>query len=207
MSVTLNALKREDHTKSATKQLRESGQVPAVVYGKDNGAKSISVDSMELLKTVRDEGKNAVISLQIQGESSLNVMLHDYQTDKIKDHVLHADFYVVNMSQELETTVPVRVVGEPENGVVQQPLYEVTVRATPNNFPNEITVDISNKSIGDIVTVAEIGESTTYEVTDDPETIVASVLAPTTNADMEGQEETDAEPEFTGEAQTDRNED
>lgn len=206
MSVTLNAMKREDHTKSTTKQLRENGQVPAVVYGKENGSKSISVDSITLLKTVRDEGKNAVISLQIQGESPLDVMLHDYQTDKITDDLLHADFYVVNMSQELETTVPVRLVGEPENGVVQQPLYEVNVRATPNHIPNEITVDISNKSIGDIVTVAEIGESSTYQVTDDPETVVASVLAPTTNADMEGQEETGEEPEFTGEAQSEANE-
>jgi len=111
------------------------------------------------------------------------------------------------MSQEMEAQVPVRLEGEPENGVVQQPLYEVTVKATPNNFPNEITVDISKKSIGDIITVAEIGESTTYTVVDDAETVVASVLAPNTNADMEGQQETDQEPEFTGEAQTEANED
>jgi large subunit ribosomal protein L25 len=207
MSVTLNAMKREDHTRSATKKLRQSGQVPAVVYGKENESKSISVDSLELLKTVRDEGRNAVISLQIQGDSAVNVMLHDYQSDHIKDSVLHADFYIVNMSQEMETQVPVRLEGEPENGVVQQPLYEVTVKATPNNFPNEITVDISKKSIGDIITVAEIGESTTYTVVDDAETVVASVLAPNTNADMEGQQETDQEPEFTGEAQTEANED
>ncbi|WP_042147505.1 50S ribosomal protein L25/general stress protein Ctc [Paucisalibacillus sp. EB02] len=207
MSVTLNAMKREDHTRSATKKLREHGQVPAVVYGKEKESKSISVDSMELLKTVRDEGRNAVISLQIQGDSAVNVMLHDYQSDHIKDNVLHADFYIVNMSQEMETQVPVRLEGEPENGVVQQPLYEVTVKATPNNFPNEITVDISNKSIGDIITVAEIGESTSYKVVDDDETVVASVLAPNTNADMEGQQETGQEPEFTGEAQTDANED
>lgn len=200
-------MKREDHTRSATKKLRQSGQVPAVVYGKENESKSISVDSLELLKTVRDEGRNAVISLQIQGDSAVNVMLHDYQSDHIKDSVLHADFYIVNMSQEMEAQVPVRLEGEPENGVVQQPLYEVTVKATPNNFPNEITVDISKKSIGDIITVAEIGESTTYTVVDDAETVVASVLAPNTNADMEGQQETDQEPEFTGEAQTEANED
>ncbi|WP_047986261.1 50S ribosomal protein L25/general stress protein Ctc [Ornithinibacillus californiensis] len=207
MPVTLTAMKREDHAKSATKLLRNSGKIPAVVYGSEKESKSISVDSIELLKTVRDEGKNAIISLQVQGESPVNVMLHDYQTDNIKDHILHADFYMVNMTQEMETTVPVRLVGEPENGVVQQPLYEVNVRATPNNFPNEITVDISNKSIGDIITVAEIGSTGSYEVVDDPETVVASVLAPNTNADMEGQQETGEEPEFTGEAQTDRNED
>jgi large subunit ribosomal protein L25 len=207
MSVTLSAMKREDHARSATKELRENGQVPAVVYGKEKESKSISVDSLELLKTVRDEGINAVISLQIEGDSAVNVMLHDYQSDYVKNNVLHADFYIVNMSQEMDAQVPVRLEGEPENGVVQQPLYEVTVRATPNNIPNEITFDISNKSIGDIITVAELGEKTSYEVVEDAETVVASVLAPNTNADMEGQEETGSEPEFTGEAQSEANED
>ncbi|GGA70905.1 50S ribosomal protein L25/general stress protein Ctc [Ornithinibacillus halotolerans] len=207
MSVILSARKREDHARSATKELRQNGQVPAVVYGKEKDSKSISVDSIELLKTVRDEGRNVIISLQIEGDSPVNVMLHDYQTDAIKDSLLHADFYMVNMSQEMETSVSVRLVGEPENGVIQQPLYEVTVRATPDNIPNEITVDISNKSIGDIVTVAEIGESSTYEVVEEPETVVASVLAPNTNADMEGQDETGQEPGFTGEAQSEANAD
>lgn len=207
MAVTLQALKREDHAKSTTKQLRNSGQVPAVVYGREKESKSISVDSMELLKTVRDEGRNAIISLEVQGESPVNVMLHEYQKDDVKDNVIHADFYIVNMSQEMDTAVPVRLVGEPVNGVVQQPLYEVTVRATPTNIPNEISVDISEKSIGDIITVAEIGNSNSYQVVDDPESVVASVLAPNTNADMAGQEETSEEPEFTGEAQTDANAD
>lgn len=207
MAVTLQALNRENHAKSTTKQLRQDGQVPAVVYGREKESKSISVDYMELLKTVRDEGKNAIISLQVQGETPVNVMLHDYQKDDVRDHVIHADFFIVNMSEEMETTVPVRLIGDPENGVVQQPLFEVTVRATPTNIPNEITVDISKKSIGDIITVAEIGESTSYHVVEDPETVVASVLAPNTNADMAGQEETSEEPEFTGEAQTEANAD
>ncbi|WP_010094872.1 50S ribosomal protein L25/general stress protein Ctc [Ornithinibacillus scapharcae] len=207
MAVTLQALKREDHAKSTTKQLRQGGQVPAVVYGRDKESKSISVDSMELLKTVRDEGRNAIISLQVQDESPVNVMLHDYQKDDVKDHVIHADFYIINMSEEMDTAVPVRLVGDPVNGVVQQPLFEVTVRATPANIPNDISVDISKKSIGDIITVAEIGNANSYQIVDDPETVVASVLAPNTNADMAGQEETSEEPKFTGEAQSEANAD
>jgi large subunit ribosomal protein L25 len=200
-------MKREDHAKSTTKQLRNSGQVPAIVYGKEKASKSISVDSMELLKTVRDEGKNAIISLTVQGDSPVDVMLHEYQTDNIKEQILHADFYIVNMTEEMDTTVPVRLVGEPENGVVQQPLYEVQVRAMPSNIPTEITVDISTHSIGDIISVADLPKATAYQVTEDEDTVIASVLAPNTNADMEGTEETGEEPEFTGEAQSEANAD
>ncbi|MGF7015764.1 50S ribosomal protein L25/general stress protein Ctc [Ornithinibacillus bavariensis] len=207
MSVTLKAMKREDHAKSATKKLRKSGQVPSVVYGKEKESKSIAVDGMELMKTVRDEGKNAIISLNIEGEAPVNVMLHEYQTDKLKGQVIHADFFVLNMEQEMDTAVPVRLIGEPENGVVQQPLFEVQVRAKPTDIPSEITIDISTHSIGDIVSVAEIPKSAAYQVLEDEDTVIASILAPNTNADMEGTEETSAEPEFTGEAQTDANAD
>lgn len=207
MSVTLNAMKREDHAKSTTRKLRSSGQVPSIMYGNGKSSKSIAVDSVDLIKTVRDEGRNAVISLQVEADSPVDVMLHDYQVDPIKGHILHADFYVVNMTEEMDTSVPVHLTGEPENGVVQQPLYEVQVRAKPANIPSEITVDISNQSIGDIIFVRDLPKATNYEVLDDEDTVVASVLAPNTNADMEGQEETGEEPEFTGEAQTDANAD
>ncbi|WP_047980719.1 50S ribosomal protein L25/general stress protein Ctc [Ornithinibacillus contaminans] len=207
MSVALNAKKREDHAKSTTKQLRKNGQVPAVVYGKEKESKSIAVNSMELLKTVRDEGKNAIISLQIEGESPVNVMLHEYQTDNIKDLLVHADFYMVNMTEEMDASVPVRIVGEPENGVVQQPLYEVQVRAVPTDIPTEISIDISSHSIGDIIAVKDLPSAKTYQVTDDPDTVIASVLAPNTNADVECTEETTEQPELTGEAQTEENAD
>jgi large subunit ribosomal protein L25 len=207
MSVTLKAMKREDHAKSVTKKLRKSGQVPGVVYGREKESKSIVVDSMELLKTVRDEGKNAIISLNIEGESPVNVMLHEFQTDKIKGQVVHADFFIVNMEQEMDTAVPVRLIGEPENGVVQQPLFEIQVRAKPTDIPIEITVDISTHSIGDVISIKDLPKSASYHVIEDEDTVIASVLALNTNADMEGTEETSAEPEFTGEAQTDANAD
>ncbi|MFP3489515.1 50S ribosomal protein L25/general stress protein Ctc, partial [Staphylococcus sp. SIMBA_130] len=83
MAVKLKAAKRESLKKSANKEIRLSGQVPAVVYGKNKESKNVAVDSIELLKTVRDEGRNAIISLDIENASSVDVMLHEYQMDPI----------------------------------------------------------------------------------------------------------------------------
>ncbi|SET78834.1 LSU ribosomal protein L25P [Oceanobacillus limi] len=211
MSVTLKATKRADHARSTTRKLRESGQVPAVVYGKDKESKSVAVDSIELVKTVRDEGRNAVISLDIANDTPVDVMLHDYQMDSIKDELIHADFYVVNMAEEMDVAVAVRLEGEPQGvkdgGVLQQALYEVQVRAKPNQIPEEITVDVSSLDTGDILTVKDLPKAANYEILDDEESTVVTILTPTTDEDVEGIENEDAEPELVGEAQTERNED
>ncbi|MEN1966461.1 50S ribosomal protein L25/general stress protein Ctc [Lentibacillus sp. N15] len=203
MAVTLNASKREDHRKSATKAIREKGHIPAVVYGKDREAKSISVDTLALYKTVRDEGRNSIISLDVENDKPVDVMLHDYQMDPIKDEMLHADFYIVNMSQEMDVEVPLKLEGEAvgvkEGGVLQQPFYELQVRAKPADIPEEISVDVSNLAVGDSIAIADLPASNTYQFLADAETTIATVIPPDTVDDVEEAPEENDEPELVDE--------
>lgn len=204
MAVTLNAKSRENLKKSATRLIRKEGFVPGVVYGKEEATQPISVNELELVKTVRDEGRNAIISLNVEGSSSFDVMLHDYQMDPIKNELKHVDFYVVNMSEEMEATVPVQVVGEAkgakEGGVLQQPVFELIVSAKPKDIPDAIEIDVSALEIGDVLTVADLKGSANYSIVDDEETTLATVTVPTV---MEESDESDAEasvePERVGE--------
>lgn len=199
MAVKLNAQKREDLAKSATNEIRNSGRIPAVVYGKNKDPKTVSVDSVDLVKTVRDEGRNAIISLQVEGSDSVDVMLHDYQIDPIKDDLLHADFYIVNMSEEMDVEVSLRLEGESkgekEGGVLQQPFYEVQVRAKPNDIPEEIVVDVSELDVNDSLSISDLKVTGNYEFLDDPDTTIASVVPPTTEEDLETDTDENAEPE------------
>jgi len=201
MAVKLNAKKREDLAKSVTSEIRKSGRIPAVVYGKDKDAKTVSVDSVDLVKTVRDEGRNAIISLQVEGGDTVDVMLHDYQIDPIKDDLLHADFYIVNMSEEMDVDVSVRLdgesKGEKEGGVLQQPFYEIQVRAKPKDIPEEIVVDVSDLDVNESLSISDLKVTGNYEFLDDPDTTIASVVPPTTEEDLETDTEADenAEPE------------
>lgn len=200
MAVKLKATKRENLTKSATKEIRSSGRIPAVVYGKDKDPKTVSVDNVELVKTVRDEGRNAIISLDVESDSAVDVMLHEYQIDPIKDELIHADFYVVNMSEEMDVEVPLRLIGEAQGskdgGVLQQPLYELQVRAKPKDIPEEITVDISSLGIGDSIAIADLPKADDYELLDEDETTIATILAPDTLDDVEEAPAENAEPEL-----------
>src|SRR5690625_2398524 len=113
MVAKLKARLREDLTRSNTKQLRSEGFVPSVVYGKAKDPITVSVNSIELQKTVRDEGRNAIITLDVDQGEPVDVMLHEYQVDPIKDNVIHADFYIVDLTQEMDVEVSINLIGEP----------------------------------------------------------------------------------------------
>lgn len=210
MAITLKANQRENLKQSVTRELRTQGNVPSVVYGKDKEPITVTVNSIELLKTVRDEGKNAIISLDIEGKNKVDVMLHEYQVDPLKDELIHADFYIINMSQEMDVEVPVRLEGEAagskEGGVVQQPLYELAIRAKPGDIPEEIVVDVSELDIGDSVMVSDLKESKKYEITEDDNTTIVAVTPPEEMPEEEPDTDDDAEPEVITEKSDDSDE-
>jgi|SRR5690625_115798 len=189
MSAKLKASLREDLARSNTKQLRADGFVPSVVYGKEKDPITVAVNNIELQKTIRDEGRNAIISLDVEEGEAVDVMLHEYQVDPIRDTVIHADFYVVDLAQEMDVEVSINLVGEPvgakEGGVLQQPLYELLVRAKPADIPEEITIDISELNIGDAISVADLDGAEGYEVIEDEDTTIVTVTAPEEEEELE----------------------
>ncbi|RPJ99937.1 50S ribosomal protein L25/general stress protein Ctc [Priestia endophytica] len=182
MSNQLQAQVREDLKRSATRKLREDGSVPAVVYGYNQNSKSIFLDSVDFIKTMREVGRNGVLTLVVE-KDKFPVMLHDVQVDPLKDQVVHADFYVVNMKEEVDAEVTISLVGEPagvkDGGVLSQALNEISVRALPNDVPSVIEVDVSHLGINDAITISDIPKEGKYEITnEDLEETIASVLPP-----------------------------
>ncbi len=203
MSITLKAKSRNKLTSAATKQWRKDGFIPSVVYGKEKDTVAVSVPNMELLKTVRDEGRNAIITLDVEGGSKVDVMLHEYQTDPVKGDVIHADFYIVDMSEEMDVMVTLQLEGEPkgsrDGGILQQPLFELQVRAKPRDIPESIIVDVSELEIGDSLSVADIPDSDAYEILDDAEMAIAVISAPEAEEEeTESDVDLTAEPELVG---------
>lgn len=203
MAITLKASKRESLARATTNKLRNEGFIPAVVYGQEEAPVTVSVDNLELLKTVRDEGRNAIIGLEIENGETVDVMLHEYQTHPVKGDVIHADFYIVDMKAEMDVEVPLNLVGEAvgtkEGGILQQPMYELQVRAKPRDIPEEITVNVEHLEIGDSINVEDLPKAAEYEFLDEPDATIANILPP-----EEEEEETDeaadasAEPELVG---------
>jgi large subunit ribosomal protein L25 len=206
MSTTIQSELRVKGQHSTITELRTAGFVPAVVYGYKTEATPISVNERDLLKTLRITGRNGVMKLQVDG-NEVNVVLNDYQADPLKGTVLHADFLAINMTEELEVSVQIHLVGESkgekEGGIISQPNFELDIKVKPADIPESYDIDISDLEIGDTLTVADIREKSKYEILSEDDYALVTISAPRSEEEIEAldeaTEDVSAEPEVIGE--------
>jgi large subunit ribosomal protein L25 len=199
MSTILQAKERKAFRHSALTSIRKEGNVPAVVYGAKLGSKSIYLNEAELLKTIKDVGRNGVISLDVDGNTQ-NVILTDYQTNPLKTGFVHVDFLAVDMSKELTTEVRVVLVGDAagvkDGGVMQQSLHEISVTATPANIPQSVDIDVTNLQVAETITIADIKGNSQFTVNHEDDEVIASILPPRQEAEINsGEKQSEAPPE------------
>lgn len=182
MSTVVHAKKRKVENHSALTELRQRGFVPAVVYGYKTEATPITINAREYEKALRLDGKNSIVTLEIDGKT-LNAVLNEAQKCALKGTLVHLDFLAVNMSDALEVSVPVNLIGDSvgvkEGGILQQPNREVTVKVKPSDIPESIEVDISTLEIGDTLAVGDIRSTSTFEILDTDDFLLVTLSVPT----------------------------
>ncbi len=181
MTATLQAKKRTTEKHSNLTKLRNEGKIPGIVYGSKVENTAISLNEANFLKTIREVGRNGVISLDIDGET-YNVVLNEYDSDPIKRGIVHVDFLAVDLSKAISAPVRVSLVGEAagvkDGGVMQQALHELTVTAKPNDIPTSIDIDVTDLQVGDTITVGDVKGYDKIEINHEQEEVIASILAP-----------------------------
>lgn len=217
MTLELKAAKRSVSGKGV-QALRQSGLMPAVVYGPKHEATSIEIAVKDFSKVFASAGESTVITLSIDGTEQ-NVLVHDVDRDPVTDVPRHADFYAVQKGQKVEVSVPIEFVGvapavKEMNGNLVKALHTIDVEAEATNLPHSITVDVSvldalDKQIlaGDIKLPSGV---TLVTGTDEVVALVAAakeeVEAPITGPDMSAigiSEERGKKEEEAGEAESD----
>ncbi|KOP70374.1 50S ribosomal protein L25/general stress protein Ctc [Cytobacillus solani] len=192
MTAVLQAQERKEFRGSALTRIRQDGNIPAVVYGAKLDSKSIYVSEADFTKIIRKVGRNGVISLELGGNKH-NVVLSDYQADPIKHEVIHVDFLAVDMSKEITANVRINLVGDApgvkDGGVLQQSMHELTVTATPDNIPQSVDIDVSNLQVNETLTIADIQTNSGYTINEGDEEVVASILPPRQEAEINSGEE------------------
>lgn len=178
----LNAEIRENLGKKAA-DIRSEGFIPAELYGKGTENIHLVVGSKDFKKTLAEAGESTVVSLSVSGEVH-PVLIHDYQKNHLTGEFLSVDFHKVNMSEKITTDVPLVFAGEAPavkglGGILVRSMDEVEVEAFPADLPHEITVDISSlDELGKSLYIKDIQVTGKFEITVDPETVVATVAAP-----------------------------
>ena len=94
-------------TGKKTSLLKNSGRIPAVVYGHKIKNVLLDVDYKEFQKVYGKAGVNSLIEIDIQGEKEKKIVLiHELQKDPISDKVIHIDFFETSSKEEVEVKVP-----------------------------------------------------------------------------------------------------
>lgn len=167
------------------KPLRKQGILPANVSGKHIKSFSVQVLMDEFRKVFANAGETGLVGLEVDGVAH-PVLVHEIHWDPVYGTPLHVDFLEVDLSEKVEATVPVEIVGESpavkaEEGVLVQQVHEVQVEALPTDLPEKIEVDISElAAVDDAIKVADlkVDRSKVEVKEDDPERIVVSVAPP-----------------------------
>lgn len=199
----LTTVNRDHHsTRSELNELRNSGKVPAVVYGYQVDNAPLTVDENEFVKVIREVGRNGVIDLDLD-KKPVKVMVTDYQYDSLKNQITHIDFMAINMKTEVTVNVSLEMVGEAkgadEGGVIEQPTFELEVTATPDNIPEYLQVDVSELEIGDTLYVSDIKVDGNFTIENDAEEAVVTVVPPQKEVEEEEEDEAAEESEETSE--------
>ena len=179
--VSLTAQPRTEFGNGPARRLRQQGFVPGIVYQPGKPSLALSLSDRELRRAIQ-EGRTGVIDLVIGDAPARPVLLKDWQLHPLHLEVVHVDFVEVDLTQTIEAPVQITLAGVPvgvrEGGVLDQPLREVIVSALPDSLPDHIEIDVAELTVGDSVTVADLRAPEGVTIVTDPETVVASVVAP-----------------------------
>src|SRR5204862_8033690 len=172
--VTLTAEPGRPVGSRPSRRLRATGKVPAVLYGHGTDPMALCVDSRELRNALTgDAGLNALITLKVDSQSHLAMARH-LQRHPVKGSVDHVDFVIVRRDEIVSADIPIQLVGEAtavhnEDGIVDQQLFSLAIRAKPLDIPGNVEVDISELAIGDAIRVGDLKLPPGVETDADPE--------------------------------------
>ena len=159
----ITATGRKDEGKGASRRLRRSGHVPAIVYGGHADPQSIQIEHNHLWIASQNEWfYSAILDMNVDGKVQ-KVLLRDMQRHPFKQQILHLDFLRVSENEALRAKVPLHFInqetspaGKTAGVVVTHELNEVEVSCLPKDLPEFIEIDLAKLTLGDIVHLSDI---------------------------------------------------
>ncbi len=202
--VIVKAEKRDTRGKNENRRLRVAGKIPVVVYGGGSESLAATADLKDLAAILRtDSGVNTVFGLDIDGVGVNDVIFQARQIHAVHGRLIHADLRRFAKGEKIEMTVPIHLIGEPdalkeEGAVLAQAMREIKVFCEPANTPDSIDVDISELTPEHAIHVSDLKVGEGIEISDAPDTVVASIVTVSEEV-LEPQTEEGAAPEVVGE--------
>ena len=181
----IKAEARTEFGKGVARRLRREWKVPGVIYGSHQEPVHFAVPLLDIQSLVRNNGVNAVLELEIDGEQYLTMVKHVDQNVLTFD-IDHVDLLAIKRGEKVEVEVPVTLTGEPAAGTMHiQDADVLLVEADVLNIPEEIEVSIEGLEDGAVITAADVTmpEDTTLVAEED--TVIVSISLPEVDEELE----------------------
>lgn len=181
-SANLEAKPRTERGTGVARKLRQSGQVPAIVYGHGREPQPLAIDTRELERLLdRVAAASTVIELSIDGRSA-RTLIREIQRHPVKKAILHVDFQELVAGEKVTVSIPLVFTGSAQGvrdgGILDQVMHELTIRVDPSNIPNHVDVDVTPLLIGHSIHVNELKVPEGVEILDEEDATVCTVSAP-----------------------------
>jgi large subunit ribosomal protein L25 len=162
ISFELNAEKRDDTGKGASRRLRRAGMIPAILYGADQEPQMLSLRENEINKGLEHEGfYSHVLDVKVAGEVT-KAILRDLQRHPHKPTVLHVDFQRVDPKKKIHIHIPLHFLNEETapgvkmGGMVTHELIEVEAECLPGDIPEFLEVNVGALNVGDSIHLSDL---------------------------------------------------
>src|ERR1700681_2831985 len=180
---TVEGKVREERGKNAARRTRQTGMVPAVLYGGRKVSISLAVNAKQVARILRSEtGHNTIFTVQVAEGEAERAMLKDWQVDPLSGALLHVDLYRIAMDVRMRVMVPVHTFGEPQGvkmqgGVFETVTREVEIECLPADIPEEFRVDVTEMLIGKQLRAADLPfDPKKIKLLTDPVRVIAHVV-------------------------------
>ena len=181
----IKAEARTEFGKGVARRLRRDWKVPGVIYGAHQEPVHFAVPLLDIQSLVRNNGVNAVLELEIDGEQYLTMVKHVDQNVLTFD-IDHVDLLAIKRGEKVEVEVPVTLTGEPAPGTMHiQDADVLLVEADVLSIPEELEVSIEGLEDGAVITAADVTmpEDTTLVAEED--TVIVSISLPEVDEELE----------------------
>ena len=201
-STTLEVQAREPSGSRGARRLRRSGSIPGVLYGGGDDPVSFQVSTRTLRHALA--GAGAVLDLSIEGAGSSPAGLKELVRPPGTGLPVHVDLLRVRLDVKIASTVLLELTGGEDSpgvkdgGVLESVTRELNIEALPGDIPDSLSHDVSDMQIGDTLTLASLRVPASVTLTDDPETVIATLTPP--KLQVEATDEIESETAVVGEA-------
>jgi len=182
-SFTVEGKLREERGKNAARRTRQTGMVPAVLYGSSKDSIALAVNAKQVARILRSEtGHNTIFTVQVQGGAEEKAMLKDWQVDPVSGSLLHVDLLRIAMDVRMRVRVPVHTFGEPQGvkmqgGIFEMVTREVEIECLPGDIPEEFKMDVTEMLIGKQLRAADLPlDPQKMKLLTDPQRVIAHVV-------------------------------